>query len=84
MGINKDHHTDAVTQAGLGMDGAQLPEQERQGPTVSEGQDGPTEIDASSIPIQGDEDTANRFAKEAYGDQDNDGNPDIPNVPFPG
>lgn len=43
-----------------------------------------TEVDADSIPVHGNEAEADEMAEEAYGDQDDDGNPDIPNVPFPG
>ncbi|WP_372698853.1 hypothetical protein [Arthrobacter sp. JSM 101049] len=42
-----------------------------------------TEIDAESIPVQGDEDVADDLAEKAYGDKDDDGNPDIPNAQFP-
>ncbi len=84
MGTNEHHHTDAVTQAGMGMDGAQLPEQDGKGHAVRRGVDGRTEIDSKSIPVHGDEETADELAMEAYGDEDDDGNPDIPSVPFPG
>ncbi|HXD27791.1 MAG TPA: hypothetical protein VN621_03430 [Arthrobacter sp.] len=42
-----------------------------------------TEIDADSIPVEGDEDVADDLAEKAYGDKDDDGNPDIPNAQFP-
>lgn len=44
---------------------------------------GPTEIDADSIPVHGDEEVADDLAEKAYGDKDDDGNPDIPNAQFP-
>lgn len=84
MGTHEHHHKDAVTQAGIGMDGAQLPEQKPQEPTVREGHDGPTELGADPIPVQWDEETAEELAMKAYGDEDDDGNPDIPNIPLPG
>lgn len=45
--------------------------------------DGGTEVDADSIPVQGDDELADELAEEAYGDKDDDGNPDIPNAQFP-
>ena len=45
--------------------------------------DAVTEIDPDSIPVEGDEDVADDLAEKAYGDKDDDGNPDIPNAQFP-
>ncbi|MDN6298684.1 MAG: hypothetical protein L0J68_00105 [Micrococcaceae bacterium] len=84
MGTHEHHHQDAVSQAGMGMDGTQLPQPEATEHERRRDVDGPTELASGSIPVHGDEDTADELAMEAYGDEDEDGNPDIPNAPFPG
>jgi hypothetical protein len=35
-------------------------------------------------PIDRDEDAAEELAEEAYGDKDDDGNPDVPHIPLSG